>query len=142
MTKTAKRRTGEEHAENVLKALQTAEKPISAYQIMAAVPNGRDLAPATIYRALDRLVRDGQVHKLESLNAFVACQHSADHSAPAFAICSCCGTVTEPCEMVPHLSVRDQDDDTRTARNMSELPSRRNELTTFPFGLSCALDRI
>jgi Fur family zinc uptake transcriptional regulator len=106
MAKTAKRRTGEEHAENVLKALQTAEKPISAYQIMAAVPNGRDLAPATIYRALDRLVRDGQVHKLESLNAFVACQHSADHSAPAFAICSCCGTVTEfsPCEVVASLA--------------------------------------
>lgn len=95
MTQTAKRRTGAEHAQNVLKALQTADKPIGAYEIMAAVPNGRDLSPATVYRALERLMRDGQVHKLESLNAFVACQHPDQHATPAFAICDCCGTVTE-----------------------------------------------
>lgn len=94
MAKTAKRRTGAEHAQNVLRALQASERPISAYEIMARVPNGLELSPATIYRALDRLMRDGRAHKIESLDAFVACQHP-EHATPAFAICQCCGTVTE-----------------------------------------------
>jgi Fur family transcriptional regulator, zinc uptake regulator len=95
MVKTAKRRTGSEHAQSVLSALQASERPISAYEIMARVANGRDFSPATIYRALDRLIRDGRAHKIESLNAFVACQHPEQHETPAFAICQCCGTVTE-----------------------------------------------
>jgi len=106
MAKTTNRRTGAEHAHNVLNALQTADRPIGAYEIKAALPDGRDLAPATIYRALDRLVRDGHVHKLASLNAFVACRHPDQHATPAFAICDCCGTVIEfsPCEAMASLA--------------------------------------
>ena len=102
----SKRRTGTEHAQSVMNALRKADRPISAYEIMAAIGNGRDLAPATVYRALDRLVREGQVHKLESLNAFIACRHPEQHATPAFAICDCCGTVTEfsPRELVAGLA--------------------------------------
>jgi Fur family zinc uptake transcriptional regulator len=95
MAKTAKRRTGTEHAQSVMKALREAAKPISAYEIMAAIGHGRDLAPATVYRALDRLLREGRVHKLESLHAFVARRYPGRHAPPAFAICDCCGTATE-----------------------------------------------
>ena len=37
----------------------------------------------------------GQAHRLESLNAFVACCHPSHVGAAVFAICDDCGTVTE-----------------------------------------------
>ena len=50
-------------------------------------------APLQVYRALDKLVETGLVHRLESLNAFVACAHKHCHDdcASAFAICEKCG---------------------------------------------------
>ena len=53
-------------------------------------------APPTVYRALDFLMANGFVHKLESVNAFVACHHpsSAAHSVP-FLICNSCHSAVE-----------------------------------------------
>ncbi|MDO7958239.1 transcriptional repressor, partial [Xanthomonas euvesicatoria] len=53
-------------------------------------------APPTVYRALDFLMANGFVHKLESVNAFVACHHpnSAQHSVP-FLICDRCHSAVE-----------------------------------------------
>jgi Fur family zinc uptake transcriptional regulator len=41
------------------------------------------------------LIDDGLAHRLESLNAFVACEHPHHHGKAAFAICDACGTVKE-----------------------------------------------
>src|SRR3546814_9300951 len=53
-------------------------------------------APPTVYRALDFLLANGVIHKLESVNAFVACHHpsTAQHSVP-FLICDRCHSATE-----------------------------------------------
>ncbi len=56
-------------------------------------------APVTVYRALDFLQENGLIHKIERLNAFVACtekgeRHHHEHSVP-FLICRKCGTVAE-----------------------------------------------
>ncbi len=53
-------------------------------------------APPTVYRALDFLLANGFIHKLESVNAFVACHHpnSAQHSVP-FLICDRCHAAVE-----------------------------------------------
>ena len=53
-------------------------------------------APPTVYRALDFLLANGFIHKLESINAFVACHHpnAAQHSVP-FLICDRCHSATE-----------------------------------------------
>ena len=53
-------------------------------------------APPTIYRALDFLLANGFIHKLESVNAFVACHHpsTAQHSVP-FLICDRCHSAVE-----------------------------------------------
>ena len=51
--------------------------------------------PPTVYRALQRLIEDGLAHRLESLNAFVACDHPHHHGKAVFAICDSCGTVKE-----------------------------------------------
>lgn len=81
----------------VFETLEDAETPLTAYNILDQL-NGQGLrAPLQVYRALDKLVEFGLVHRLESLNAFVACRHPGcdSHTAVAFAICEKCGKVSE-----------------------------------------------
>jgi len=81
----------------VLRALSDAEGPLSAYAILDLLREDGLRAPPQVYRALEKLVERGMVHRLESLNAFVACRHPAcaDHAMIAFMICEVCGTVVE-----------------------------------------------
>jgi Fur family zinc uptake transcriptional regulator len=82
----------------VLAVLGTAEGPLSAYGILDQVRAEGIRAPLQVYRALDRLMALGHVHRLESLNAFVACcrpQRHAEDAMIAFAICEGCGQVSE-----------------------------------------------
>jgi Fur family transcriptional regulator, zinc uptake regulator len=81
----------------VLAALNTAQKPLSAYAILDALRGDGLRAPLQVYRALEKLVELGFVHRLESLNAFVACQHIGCDGVDsvAFAICGTCGKVDE-----------------------------------------------
>jgi Fur family zinc uptake transcriptional regulator len=81
----------------VLDALSAATGPLSAYGILDRVRGAGIKAPLQIYRALDRLVALGLAHRLESLNAFVACAHAhTEHQGlAAFAICEGCGRVDE-----------------------------------------------
>ncbi len=85
----------------VFEALRAADAPLSAYTILDRLRDDGLRAPLQVYRALDKLVEFGLVHRLESLNAFVACDHPAgeahgeSHGTVAFAICEECGNVTE-----------------------------------------------
>ena len=81
----------------VFGALSRAEGPLSAYTILDLLRGDGFRAPLQVYRALDKLVETGMVHRLESLNAFVACRHPGcdSHETIAFAICETCGKVTE-----------------------------------------------
>lgn len=90
----------------ILSELTAAQKPLSAYDVLERVKSGGIKSPPTVYRALERLVGLGLIHRLESLNAYVACcQHAAhdcahrhDHEPghiSQFAICTQCGTVKE-----------------------------------------------
>ena len=84
----------------VFHALEGAEKPLGAYDLLDALRAAGFRSPLQVYRALDKLVDLGLVHRLESLNAFVACAHCdgkpADrHESAAFTICSACGKVCE-----------------------------------------------
>ena len=61
---------------NVLRLIADAGKPVKAYELLEKVREGKGAgadAPPTVYRALDFLMANGFVHKLESVNAFVAC---------------------------------------------------------------------
>lgn len=79
-------------------------KPVKAYDLLDRIRAGnRDddagagaAAPPTVYRALDFLLANGFIHKLESVNAFVACHHpsTAQHSVP-FLICDRCHAAVE-----------------------------------------------
>lgn len=85
----------------VLDALTAAQAPLSAYALLDRLRGDGFRAPLQVYRALEKLQAHGLVHRLESLNAFVACAHSHDeagghrHGLTAFAICGDCGQVEE-----------------------------------------------
>jgi Fur family transcriptional regulator, zinc uptake regulator len=81
--------------ELVLEALRKLGKPTSAYDLIDELKSEGVKAPPTVYRALGRLIDGGLVHRLESLNAFVACTHSHSQDAVAFAVCDDCGSVSE-----------------------------------------------
>ena len=83
----------------VLGLVAEAGKPVKAYDLLDRVRSGEGAgadAPPTVYRALDFLLANGFIHKLESINAFVACHHpnSAQHSVP-FLICGRCHSAVE-----------------------------------------------
>ncbi len=81
----------------VLDTLARADGPLSAYTILDRLREEGFRAPLQVYRALDKLLGFGLVHRLETLNAFVACAHPHCHAQGliAFAICESCGQVDE-----------------------------------------------
>jgi len=82
--------------QSVLAALKTASKPMSAYDILDDARCKALKAPVQVYRALQKLERDGLVHRIEALNAFVACSdHPDHHHKPGFVICRNCGVAQE-----------------------------------------------
>jgi Fur family transcriptional regulator, zinc uptake regulator len=88
------------HSKKVLELLAKSAKPMTAYEILDKLRKFGIKAPPTVYRALDTLVERGMVHRIESLNAFVAChdedEEDQDHNHTAqFAVCRSCGSVTE-----------------------------------------------
>ncbi len=81
-----------------LDLLLRAGGPVKAYDLMAGFgPGGEPAKPPTVYRALDFLMKRGLVHKIERLNAFMACGHAEGDEAhtAAFLVCDCCGDARE-----------------------------------------------
>lgn len=93
--KPTKRRAAPDQDKMIADALRGVGRPVSAYELIEELRDKASLAPQTVYRSLDRLIADGQAHRLESINAFVACRHPSHEGAAVFAICNDCGTVTE-----------------------------------------------
>ena len=81
----------------VLDIIEKAKEPLKAYSILFNVQKKGIKAPQQIYRALDKLIEIGKIHKIESRNAFVACKNSNCEisKATAFSICENCEKVTE-----------------------------------------------
>ena len=92
----------------VLSALGRSVKPLSAYDILDRARSDALKAPVQVYRALEKLSSRGLVHRIEALNAFVACSdcnhpahdhqdasHAHAEHRPGFVICRDCGSVRE-----------------------------------------------
>ena len=87
---------GEKMQAEVLGVLRRHRGPLSAYDVLRALRGAHPkIAPPTIYRALSALRQRGQVHRLESLNAFIACQFDQHQHASVLSICGDCGIVEE-----------------------------------------------
>ena len=83
----------------VLSIIEKAKGPLKAYSILYNVQKKGIKAPLQVYRALEKLIEIGKIHKIESKNAFIACKNSDCEisKATAFSIC-------ESCEMVDEIS--------------------------------------
>ncbi|MFD0858328.1 Fur family transcriptional regulator [Roseovarius aquimarinus] len=80
----------------VLELLLEEHKALGAYDILAVLrAEGLGTQPPIAYRALDFLVSHGFAHRIERLNAFIACAHTGQRHAPAFLICRNCKRVDE-----------------------------------------------
>ncbi len=80
----------------VLELLLKEHRALGAYAILEKLGEaGFGSQPPVAYRALDFLTEHGFVHKIERLNAFIACVHSDEDHSPAFMICRKCETVAE-----------------------------------------------
>ena len=83
----------------VLSVLESSGQPLSAYSILDRLREHGLRAPLQVYRALDKLLEAGRIHRLESMNAFVVCCHSRHGQIhpriTAFEICESCGKVNE-----------------------------------------------
>ena len=83
------------HAE-VLEIIQRSDSPMSAYDVLAELRGAHPkMAPPTVYRALAALADQHAIHRLESMNAYVACQGEEHTHDVVLSICDDCGTVEE-----------------------------------------------
>ena len=80
----------------VLEILLEGHRAMGAYDILDRLrEDGLGAQPPVAYRALDFLVTNGFAHKIERLNAFIACTHPRASHTPAFLICRSCHAVAE-----------------------------------------------
>jgi len=80
----------------VLELLLQNHRALGAYAILDKLrEDGFGSQPPVAYRALDFLVTNGLAHKIERLNAFIACVHPSHSHTPAFMICRLCDAVAE-----------------------------------------------
>lgn len=79
-----------------LQILLEKHRALGAYEVLDHLRNaGFGSQPPVAYRALDFLVENGFAHKIERLNAFIACAHPGASHSPAFLICRICDAVAE-----------------------------------------------
>ncbi|WP_454281940.1 transcriptional repressor [Roseovarius sp. MBR-79] len=76
--------------------LLQAHRAVGAYEMLDRLRDaGFGSQPPVAYRALEFLVANGFAHKIERLNAFIACAHPGASHSPAFMICRICQSVAE-----------------------------------------------
>ncbi|PPR76478.1 MAG: hypothetical protein CFH01_01918, partial [Alphaproteobacteria bacterium MarineAlpha2_Bin1] len=80
-----------------LNHLAKQKQPLTAYTILDALRGNGLRAPLQVYRALNSLVKLNKVHKIDSMNAFIACNHHECENPDfiAFTICDECENVSE-----------------------------------------------
>ncbi len=80
----------------VLELIWRRHEPVRAYDVLDRLRGERrGAAPPTVYRALDFLLGNGLVHRIESLNAYVGCIAPSGNHSGQFLICRDCGSVGE-----------------------------------------------
>ena len=80
----------------VLELVWSGHEAVKAYDLLDQLAAlGGSAKPPTVYRALEFLMEQGLVHKIESLNAYVGCPHPDGDHVSEFFICDSCGYVEE-----------------------------------------------
>lgn len=80
----------------ILTMIWQGHKAVKAYDLLDQLATeGGSAKPPTVYRALDFLMEEGLVHKIESLNAYIGCPHPGSEHVSQFLICDQCENVEE-----------------------------------------------
>lgn len=80
----------------VLEIIASSKMPLGAYDVLERLGSRMDNPkPPTVYRAIDFLREHGFIHRIESLNAYVACGVDHRHMGSQFLVCDKCGKVAE-----------------------------------------------
>ena len=83
---------------HVLSLIWQSHRPTKAYDLLGKMQRQDPSAkPPTVYRALDFLLNQGLIHRIDSLNAFIGCGHPNAHQDCYFLICGKCGMADECC---------------------------------------------
>lgn len=85
------------NSELVLDALSNAGRPMGAYDLLRALDGSGLRSPITIYRALNRLVRDGKVRRIDAIRAYTVCDGPLSSKVGGFlvSVCTDCGRASE-----------------------------------------------
>ena len=77
--------------------LLASGRPLSAYELIARLEQReeRKIAPLTVYRHLDFLMGVGLVHRLESTQSYLPCDHPERAHESQYLLCNSCGHVDE-----------------------------------------------
>jgi len=82
--------------QSVLKLIWGNHEPVKAYDILQDLQKEQKRAsPPTVYRALNFLLQEGLIHKIESMNAYVGCGKPGHSDSGQFLICNDCGDIAE-----------------------------------------------
>ena len=83
--------------QTVLDLLEHSKEPLKAYAILFDIQKKGIKSPLQVYRALDKLIEIGKVHKIESKNSYIACNNAncSATTSTSFLICEVCDKVTE-----------------------------------------------
>lgn len=85
-----------EQRRRVLELIWKSHAPVGAYTLLDRLrEEGVRAQPPTVYRALEFLVENGLIHRIESLNAYVGCAAPAERHVGQFLICTGCRSAAE-----------------------------------------------
>ncbi|HLS51445.1 MAG TPA: Fur family transcriptional regulator [Burkholderiaceae bacterium] len=80
----------------VLQILLQHGRSLKAYELLEEVRKDHtNAAPPTVYRALDFLVDEGLIHRLDAVNAWTACLDADGEPHNVLIVCTECGVVAE-----------------------------------------------
>lgn len=89
--------------------LMLEHSPISAYELQDVYleKHGERLQPTSAYRLIEVLMEAGMVHRVTSINRFIACEHALcahEHENQQLLVCTTCNDVQEvPAQAVDSL---------------------------------------
>ena len=85
-----------EPRKKVLSILLDHDEPLGAYRILETLTTkSTKPKPPTIYRAIDFWLKHGFIHKVESVNGYIACKQCKSHTNIDLLVCDICKRVTE-----------------------------------------------
>lgn len=80
----------------VLEILLEQRRSVKAYELLDQIRSVQPgAAPPTVYRALDFLIEEGLIHRLDAVNAWTACLDAGGEPHDLLVICTRCGAVAE-----------------------------------------------